>query len=263
MRIESKSDLLEAVKDTRYAVEPAVLTSRDWNPVGRRFINYAERILTWLRKSQRIEPAPGMVKVNLGSGLHVAPGWINVDGSLKTAMARWPRPLIRLLYPLLGGSTLSRDELVNLLRCNTFVTHNLKYGVPLPADSVDFVFSSHVLHHLYKDQARNLLREIFRVLKPGGTLRVAVPDLEYIVNLYLHGLREKAIERYFFYPSASRSELSTRHYQYDFVLLSKLLESAGFDAVRRCDYRLGRTPDLDQLDRLSHETLFVEADKPA
>ena len=143
------------------------------------------------------------------------------------------------------------------------MTHNLKYGVPLPAGSVDFVFSSHVLHHLYKDQARELLSEILRILKPGGTLRVAVPDLEYIVNLYLQGLREEAIEKYFFYPSATRSDLSTRHYQYDFVLLSKLLTGAGFDHVHRCDYRQGRTPDLDQLDRLSHETLFVEAEKPA
>jgi SAM-dependent methyltransferase len=237
-------------------------STREWHRLGRRLINYAERVLGWLRKSRRITPLPGLVKVNLGSGLYVAPGWINIDGSLKTALARWPRPLLRALYPLLSGSTHSREDFVTVLRGNLFVTHNLKYGVPLPAGSADFIFLSHVLHHLYKDQARALLMEIKRVLKPGGTLRVAVPDLEYIIALYLRGLREEAIEGYFFYPSASRSELSTRHYQYDFMLLTRLLESVGFISVRRCGYRQGATPDIDTLDRLPNEALFVEADKP-
>jgi hypothetical protein len=47
------------------------------------------------------------------------------------------------------------------------------------------------------------------------------------------------------------------------MLLGRLVESAGFENVRRCGYRQGNTPDLDKLDRLSDETLFVEADKPA
>jgi predicted SAM-dependent methyltransferase len=126
---------------------------------------------------------------------------------------------------------------------------------------VDFIFTSHVLHHLYKDQARQLLKDVWRVLKPDGTIRIAVPDLEFIIALYLQGRREEAIEKYFFYPSASRSGLTTRHYQYDFVLLKQLLESAGFNHVRRCSQYAGETPDIDKLDRLSGETLFVEAKK--
>jgi SAM-dependent methyltransferase len=235
--------------------------SERWHPVARRLINYAERMLTWSRRSRQIKPTPGIVKVNLGSGLYVAPGWINVDGSLKTALARWPRSLLHLVYPFLSNSSHSREEFAELLHSNLFVIHNLKYGVPLPTDSVDFILTSHVLHHLYKDQALRLLIDINRALKAGGTVRVAVPDLEYIIALYLQGRREEAIEKYFFYPSGSRSELSTRHYQYDFVLLKQLLENAGFTNVRRCICYQGDTPDLDKLDRLSYETLFVEANK--
>ena len=112
MRLEHKTYWFEASREAEYAAPPAVRTANDWHPVGRRCINYAEKVLTWLRKSQQIDPAPGIVKVNLGSGLYVAPGWINVDGSLKTALAPWPSRLLRLLYPLLGGSTHSREEFV-------------------------------------------------------------------------------------------------------------------------------------------------------
>jgi SAM-dependent methyltransferase len=231
-------------------------------PVRRHLINYIERVLTWVRKGQTIIPPPGVVKLNLGSGLHVAPGWINVDGSLKTAIARWPQPLLRAVYPWLGSATHPRDEFVEVLRGNRFVMHNLKYGVPLPSSSVDFVFASHVLHHLYKSEARELLIDIARVMKSGGTLRICVPDLEYIIGLYERGERERAIEGHFFYPSPVRSELSSRHYQYDFVMLKDLLERTGFTRVRRCTVNAGTLPDLDKLDRLSEESLYVETTKP-
>ena len=247
----------------RPVVRPIVRSERRWHPRARRLIDWAERILTWLRKSQRITPPPGLVKVNLGSGLYVAPGWVNVDGSLKTALANWPRPLLGLLYPLLSNSAHSLEEFIELLRGNIFVMHNLEYGVPLPTESADFIFTSHVIHHLYKDQAHRLLTDAWRVLKPHGTIRITIPDLEYIIALYLRGQRKEAIEGYFFYPAESRSELSVRHYQYDFILLKELLESVGFIEVRRCSCHQGDTPDIDKLDRLSSETLFVEATKPA
>jgi len=61
----------------------------------------------------------------------------------------------------------------------------------------------------------------------------------------------------------SRSQLFTRHYQYDFVLLRGLLESAGSRDVRRCAYQQGCTPDLVCLDRMPEESLFVEARRSA
>jgi len=260
MRSHTQSFLAGHPGQAIFAAPPVAGPGRP--PRRRLLVSCAERILAWFRKSQQIRPPAGVVKVNLGSGLSVAPGWINVDGSLKTAFARLPRLALRLIYPLLSAPTYPFEKFAQTLHGNVFVTHNLKYGVPLPANSAEFIFSSHVIHHLYKDQARSLLTDAYRVLKPGGTIRIAVPDLEYIVGLYLQGRREEAIENYLFYPSASRSELSTRRYQYDFTLLKKLLESVGFDRVRRCKYQQGDTPDVEQLDRLPGETLFLEAKKP-
>lgn len=239
---------------------PTIAPERQWKRVGRRLINTSEKVLTYLRRNRVIDLPPGTVKVNLGSGLHVAPGWINLDGSLKTAFARWPRPLLSGIYPFMSDASYQRNEFIDRLRGNTFVFHDLKYGLPFPSGSIDFIFSSHVIHHLYRDQAQCLLREAWRVLKRGGTIRIAIPDLEYIFGLYRQGRREEALE-YFFYPSALRSVMSTRHYQYDFALLKRLLNDAGFEDVRRCEYRQGVTPDLELLDRLPQESLYVEADK--
>lgn len=216
-----------------------------------------------VRRSQRYTPKTAPVKVNLGSGLEIAPGWINVDGSLKTLLAKCPAPVAALGYKFLTDSkSYSREEFLSIISHNTFVHHDLKYGVPLPDSSVDFIYTSHVLHHFYRDQAAAVLRDTFRALKPGAIIRVAVPNLEYIFELYERGERERAL-KYFFYDSQPRNQLSRRQYQYDFELLRQMLAAAGYIGIRRCAFRTGRTPDLQWLDNRPEETLFVEAEKPS
>ncbi|MEC7626757.1 MAG: methyltransferase domain-containing protein [Verrucomicrobiota bacterium] len=58
---------------------------------------------------------------------------------------------------------------------------------PLPFDdhSFDVLYSSHFLEHLGDPEARSFLRECMRVLKPGGILRLVVPNLEDIARDYL------------------------------------------------------------------------------
>jgi predicted SAM-dependent methyltransferase len=234
-----------------------------YNRYARTLIDSIERIAGAIHRGQRFTPRVQPVKVNLGSGLHVAPGWINVDGSIKTLFAGWPDFVVDLVYKwMTDPENISRDRFRDLLSHNIFLHHNLKYGVPLPDCSADFVFTSHSLHHLYRDQARALLADALRVLRPGGTIRVAVPNLEYIVSLYQRGERERAL-RFFFYDAEPRHHLSRRHYQYDFEMLEQILTAAGYRQIRRCAFRQGRTPDLELLDNLPEQTLFVEAEKPS
>ena len=68
--------------------------------------------------------------------------------------------------------------------------HDLRAGLPYAGGSVDAVYASHVLEHLAPEEAERLVRECARVLKPGGTARFAVPDLEAIGRLYLRSLEE-------------------------------------------------------------------------
>ena len=56
--------------------------------------------------------------------------------------------------------------------------HNLLHGFPYPDNQFDIVYHSQVLEHVPKDKAPAFVRECLRVLKPGGVLRVVVPDLE-------------------------------------------------------------------------------------
>ncbi len=72
------------------------------------------------------------------------------------------------------------------------IAHNLLNGIPAEDESYDVIYHSHVLEHFPKDKAENFLQECFRVLKPGGLIRIAIPDLEQIARLYIEKLEQAA-----------------------------------------------------------------------
>lgn len=65
------------------------------------------------------------------------------------------------------------------------LAHDVRRGIPFPENSFEVVYHSHVLEHMETSDARKFIGECVRVLKPGGVLRMAVPDLERIVRDYL------------------------------------------------------------------------------
>lgn len=65
------------------------------------------------------------------------------------------------------------------------ISHDITRGLPFEASSFNAVYHSHVLEHLSPDEGKLLIQECYRVLSPGGVLRVVVPDLERIARLYL------------------------------------------------------------------------------
>ncbi len=108
--------------------------------------------------------------LNFGCGARTHEDWVNIDCSLKLRLSK---------VPFLG----------RVIRCPAgIVIHDLRKGIPSPDETADVVYASHVLEHLERAHARFLLREMYRVLKPGGTVRVVVPDLETAVRKYLDAL---------------------------------------------------------------------------
>ena len=89
------------------------------------------------------------------------------------------------------GNTFHSDWTnVDLVSRHPLVTqHDLNRGLPYDDATFDAVYHSHVLEHLSPNQADKMLSECKRVLKPNGTLRIVVPDLEAIAQTYLETLR--------------------------------------------------------------------------
>ena len=227
----------------------------------RKGIDATTRGLGWLKRARRValKPSVGPVCVNLGCGLAVAPGWVNVDGSLNALVASMPAFAHKLAYRFTGSARYyARDAYLDLLRCGTWIHHDLKYGIPLREGSADFVYSSHFLEHLFRADATHLLGESYRVLKPGGTVRVVVPDLAYAVSLYGKGRREDMLTQYFFVEDDD-SYFARHKYMYDFEMLAAQLEEIGFRQIQKQSHQTGSTPDLEVLDNRPEDSLYVEA----
>ena len=62
---------------------------------------------------------------------------------------------------------------------------NLLGQLPLSDESAELVYSSHFLEHIPRSQVSALLSECWRVLHPGGVLRLVGPDLENLCHTYL------------------------------------------------------------------------------
>ena len=227
----------------------------------RRIVETGTQLIGTLKRNQRksIPPQFSPVKVNLGCGLAVTAGWLNIDGSLNALVSTLPHALYRLAYRMTGASRYySEEEYCRLLSDHHFIHHDLSHSIPLADNVADFVYSSHFLEHLFRKDGEKLLKEIFRVLKPGGTVRVVVPDLAYALSLYAAGEKDRMLSDNFFVEDDD-SYYARHKYMYDFGMLADALTRAGFHDVRRCEFRKGHTPDLGDLDNRPDESLFVEA----
>jgi predicted SAM-dependent methyltransferase len=167
----------------------------------RSLIDFSTATIGRMRRGRRIIPPKdnrdGYVKVNLGCGLAVTQGWTNVDASLNALVASWPRTAHKLLYRLSGANRYySLEQYCDLLENHVFVHHELSHSIPLKDGSTNFVYSSHFLEHLFKQDGLRLLSESHRVLKSGGVIRVCIPDLAYAIEQYMQGEKEKMLENY-------------------------------------------------------------------
>ena len=127
-----------------------------------------------------------MTILNLGCGTKTSSDAVNIDWSIYLRISR--SKILRLLAgPLL--SDLRRQRL-DSLREKDILIHDLKKGIPYDDCSVDMVYHSHFLEHLPKESAPGFLRECRRVLKPGGIIRVVVPDFEQVSRAYLDNLEK-------------------------------------------------------------------------
>ena len=118
-----------------------------------------------------------MLKLNLGCGDKTPQGWINVDYALGAKLAKLP------LFPSLN----KKIGLFNLKWSADIYIHDLTTKLPWNDGQATYIYSSHTLEHMTKEDGLFFLRECYRVLGYKGVIRIIVPDLKNIVEDYLHG----------------------------------------------------------------------------
>ncbi len=189
------------------------------------------------RGSERGAAGEAFRRLNWGCGSHVRAGWINSD--VKEA------PEIDLVA-------------------------DIREGLPLETGSIDYAVSVHALPELaYGDQVP-ALSELWRVLRPGGVLRLVLPDLRRAIDAYLAG-----DERYFQLVAGDASSPGGRlitqllWYGYSRTLFTadfaaELLRRAGFVdiAVSEAHRTASRFPGIVELDNREGESFYIEGGKP-
>ena len=149
------------------------------------------------------------------------------------------------------------------------ISCDIRQGLPIEPDSLDYAVSIHALPEVPYTDLVPVLTELRRVLKPGGVLRLALPDLDKAIRAYQNNDRD-----YFLVPDEDARGIGGKFitqmiwYGYSrtlftFDFIAELLEKAGFARVSRCEFRQthGPHPGIVELDNRPTESLFVEATK--
>lgn len=216
------------------------------------------RVRLWQNSSriaiERYVASHEVRKLHLGAGPIGLPGWFNTD-----------------LNP-------QSSDVVYLDVRKPFFIDN---------ETFDYIFSEHLIEHISWSPGLHMLRECRRVLKPGGTLRIATPDLAVLLGLYGKN-RDELGERYIRWV-VERSMKEIGHdkasvvinsafrnhghqFLYDADLLQLVLQQTGFTNIRRCNSGQSDDENLRGIDShgmkvgdaamAAFETMVFEADRP-
>lgn len=144
---------------------------------------------------------------------------------------------------------------------------DLRYGIPVPDGSVEFIYSEHLVEHLTLTANMKLFRECRRVLSSNGRMRIATPDLAAIVHDYRSNWRRHEWVNWdeFRWISSGTEMVNTavrewgHVYMWDYDELSSRLGQAGFTKITRCAIGESDTEVLRGLETRADSLLIVEA----
>lgn len=160
--------------------------------------------LWWLRLTRRGYYSDAYV--NVGCGTKYVSGMVNIDGNVLRKKDMWL---------------------------------DVTLGLPFTDNSLRGVYASHVIEHFDDKSVRRLFGEVYRVLKPGGAVRLIVPSLEYAIDAYVGGRIDRMPDWPHKYDSAGGRFnnfmlCQNQHFtMFDFSFLEELLSAAGFSKIVR------------------------------
>ncbi|MCD6270512.1 class I SAM-dependent methyltransferase [bacterium] len=197
----------------------------------------------------------------------------NITGPLKKKIS-----LVKKLQ--IGGGERYLKDFINLdLFPPADIIWDCRYNLPFPDETFSFVFSEHLLEHLdFPVSAKNVLSEIYRVLKYKGELFIGVPDAGKAIRAYcssnkrfLNGLKKSSYNHrqppvelygkmdlinYIFRDQANNPNYTIHYWAYDEENLKNLLISVGFRKIKKANFN----PDYCNPKRKLY-TLYIKAKK--
>lgn len=225
-----------------------------------------------------------LVKVNIGSGPHGKPDWVNLDWGVLPLLSKvpWLRHFLVNVHLLPKNYNKPWPSRPRLYDC--------RKKLPFADGTVDFIYSSHFIEHLPRYQVIKLFAECQRVLHPAGVLRICIPDIKSLAEKYVQGdkdfflsfedsdnisnqlkdLADLFTQHLYGYNSWSAPTLVKKFqrlftrghlWMYDYDSLGNLLRTVGFSTIKRCEPTQGRVPDIEYLDIHKNGSLFVEISK--
>ena len=194
------------------------------------------------RKVQKIFAEKTSLKLHLGCGTVYKEGWVNIDNN--------------------------SDNNITKLDLNW----DLRYPMPFPKNSVDFIFHEHMLEHLTSDEGQTFLKDCKRVLKKGGVMRIAMPDLRACIDTYLDDdwkEHNKAFLKKFgmdhIKTKAEMLNINFRNWGhkwlYDWEELERRLKDVGFAKIEQKKLRQSNYPELKNLETRNESILIAEVIK--
>jgi len=244
----------------------------------------------------------GAVSINLGSNRSGISGWINIDNhvGLRIGSSRFLSAVVRAVLKTRILKYRPTDVIIDPPP-NLMIVDLSKGKLPFDDNTVDYVYTSHFLEHLPRYMTIKLLTDVRRTMKPGGLIRIVVPDLETLAIAYVrykegkrssnpifareneeggsHQTPVESVNAHFSrYPMPNSVYVGLRgrlakafktffpnefdhKWMYDFDDMRDALNAVGFKKIKRESLWKGEMPDIKKLDKLSYESLYVEARK--
>lgn len=150
------------------------------------------------------------------------------------------------------------------------VVADIRQGLPLPDNAFDYIVSIHTLPEIPYADLDGALQELWRVLAPGGVLRLSLPDLDKALMAYT----SRDIDYFFLIPDEVVRSISGKmivqllwygqsRSMFTLEFITELLARNGFQSIQSCSFQqtASRYPGIIELDDREVESFFVEARK--
>ena len=208
-------------------------------------------------------------RINIGCGRAPTKGWMNFDNSPSITLANSPfKYFVAKIFGFLNKKQIAN---INWNKKKRILFADVKKKIPLSNNSVECIYTSHMIEHLSREDSVYFLNEAFRVLVPGGILRIAVPDLKLAINSYFQTQDADAFMKQILLAPPPINTIKQKislfftgyrqhQWMYDEKSLSKLIKKVGFRKVFTC--KTGKTNILNpgnlNLRERSDHSIYVE-----